>query len=131
MWTNPHRAPHFESAHSRRDFLLRAGAGFGSLALWSMLAQDAGADTSAVINPLAPKTPHFPPKAKSVIWCFIDGGPSHLDLFDPKPDLAKLAGQPLPDSFPRPETAMGRTANTPLLASQRTFKQFGQSGIWV
>ncbi len=73
----------------------------------------------------------FPAKAKSVIWCFIDGGPSHLDLFDPKPTLQKLAGQPLPASFPRPETAMGKTAGTPLMASKRKFKQYGKSGIWV
>ncbi len=61
----------------------------------------------------------------------MDGGPSHLDLFDPKPALAKLAGQALPGSFARPMTAMGSTANTPLLPSKRTFKQHGQSGIWV
>ena len=80
---------------------------------------------------MAPKPPHFPAKAKSVIWCFIDGGPSHIDLFDPKPELNKLAGKPLPDSFTKPVTAMGKTAYTPLLASQRKFKQHGQSGIWV
>jgi hypothetical protein len=128
--------PHFEAALSRRDFLFRAGGGFGALALWSLLGRDAfsaAADAIATkaVNPLAPKPPQFPAKAKSVIWCFIDGGPSHIDLFDPKPDLTKLAGKPLPDSFTRPMTAMGKTAYTPLLASQRTFKQYGQSGIWV
>jgi hypothetical protein len=66
-----------------------------------------------------------------VIWCFLDGGPSHIDLFDPKPELTKLAGQPLPSSFKRPVTAMGRTAYTPLLASKRYFKRHGQSGTWV
>ena len=71
------------------------------------------------------------PKAKSVIWCFLDGGPSHIDLFDPKPALNKLAGKPLPDSFVRPVTAMGRTAYTDLLACQRKFRQHGQSGTWV
>ena len=80
---------------------------------------------------MAAKPPHFPAKAKSVIWCFLDGGPSHIDLFDPKPTLNKLAGQPLPASFARPMTAMGKTAYTPLLASQRKFTQHGQSGIWV
>jgi Protein of unknown function (DUF1501) len=131
-FSRPAGTPHFEAAQSRRDFLLRAGAGFGSLALWSMLSRDAVSETTvAATNPLAQKAPQFPAKAKAVIWCFIDGGPSHLDLFDPKPELIKLAGKPLPDSFPRPETAMGKTANTPLLASQRTFKQYGQSGIWV
>jgi hypothetical protein len=122
--------PHFESITSRRDFLARAGGGFGGLALASLLQQPSARATTA-INPIAPKLGHFPAQAKSVIWCFIDGGPSHLDLFDPKPTLQKLAGQPLPASFPRPMTAMGKTAHTPLLASQRKFKQHGQSGIWV
>ncbi len=134
-----HLLPHFESAQSRRDFLARAGGGFGSLALWSLLSRDAKAveaDSSISAatqfeNPLAAKSPPLPGKAKSVIWCFLDGGPSHLDLFDPKPTLTKLAGQPLPESFPRPMTAMGKTAYTPLMASQRKFKQYGQSGIWV
>jgi hypothetical protein len=131
------RRPHYEAANSRRDFLFRAGGGFGALALWSLLSREGKAETAAaaaseaIKNPLAAKTPPLPCKAKSVIWCFLDGGPSHLDLFDPKPALNKLAGKPLPDSFPRPMTAMGKTANTPLMASQRKFKQHGQSGIWV
>ena len=104
---------------SRRELLVRAGLGFGGLAFTAMSAQ------------AVPKKPHIEPKAKSVIWCFMDGGPSHLDLFDPKPALTKLAGKPLPPSFRRPITAMGNTANTPLLASQRTFKQHGKSGLWV
>jgi hypothetical protein len=109
---------------SRRDFLARAGGGFGLLALHSLLERDARAGDS--IRPA-----HFPGKAKSVIWLFLDGGPSHIDLFDPKPELTKLAGQPLPSSFKRPVTAMGKTAFTPLLESKRTFKQHGKSGIWV
>ena len=126
----PHRVP----VASRREFLNRAGAGFGSLALAALLAGDrAGASDNAAksINPIAAKPPHFASRAKSVIWCFLDGGPSHIDLFDPKPALNKLAGKPLPDSFERPITAMGKTAYTPLLASQRKFAQHGQSGIWV
>jgi hypothetical protein len=126
--------PHFERPYSRRDFLTRAGAGFGGVALASLLAREtiaATASRSSAKNPLAAKNGHFETRAKSIIWCFLDGGPSHLDLFDPKPELTRLAGQPLPPSFKRPMTAMGSTANTPLLASQRTFKQHGQSGIWV
>jgi hypothetical protein len=118
---------------SRRDFLARAGSGFGSLALASLLASEArasGANPDAA-NLLAARRSHFEPTATSVIWCFLDGGPSHIDLFDPKPTLDKLAGQPLPDSFERPVTAMGKTAYTPLLASKRKFAQHGQSGIWV
>ncbi len=109
-----------------------AGAGFGGVALASLLHGRIGAATPGRRrNPLAAKSGHFEPRAKSVIWCFMDGGPSHLDLFDPKPALARLAGQPLPGSFARPMTAMGSTANTPLLPSKRTFKQHGQSGIWM
>ncbi|MBI3697983.1 MAG: DUF1501 domain-containing protein, partial [Acidobacteria bacterium] len=67
---------------------------------------------------------------KSVIWCFMEGGPSHVDLFDPKPTLEKLAGQPMPASFGRPITAMG-TANNGLMPSKHTFKNYGQSGIPV
>ncbi len=126
---------HHETASTRRDFLTRAGGGFGLLALFALLEQEgiaaADAKPPGPPSPLAPKKPHFPAKAKSVIWCFLDGGPSHIDLFDPKPELTKLAGEPLPGSFKRPVTAMGRTAHTPLLATKRTFKQHGQSGIWV
>ncbi len=125
---------HYQRPHSRRDFLRRAGAGFGSVALMSLLANDAASNAAAPRsrrNPLAAKKSHFPGTAKSIIWCFLDGGPSHIDLFDPKPTLNKLAGKPLPDSFERPVTSMGSTANTPLLASQRKFKQHGQSGLWV
>jgi hypothetical protein len=104
----------------RRAFLAQ---GLGGLALASLLHQDSQA--------AAPPRLHHTPTAKSVIWIFIDGGPSHIDLFDPKPTLTKLAGQPLPDSFPRPVTAMGLTAHSPLLASKRTFKQHGASGAWM
>jgi hypothetical protein len=114
---------------SRREFLLRAGAGFGGLAFASLLAADTARGAAA--GPLAPKQPHFPARAKSVIFCFMDGGPSHIDLFDPKPALNRLSGKPLPPSFARPMTAMGATAYTPLLGSQRKFKQHGQAGTWV
>src|SRR5437870_3498454 len=113
------------SSHSsrpltRREFLLRAGAGFGGLAL-AALASDANPQAGGA------RTPHFAARAKNVIWCFMDGGPSHIDLFDPKPALRRLHGQPLPASFPRPMTAMGVTAHAPLMASRRTFRRRGQS----
>src|SRR5438874_9649274 len=126
--------PHHERPLSRRDFLARSGGGFGLLALASLLngpAQASQGDAPAGHNPLAPKPAPFPGKAKSVIWCFLDGGPSHIDLFDPKPELTKLAGKPLPSTFKRPVTAMGRTAYTPLLASKRKFARHGNSGLWV
>ncbi len=129
----PIRQPHVECPSSRRDFLARAGGGFGSLALASLLASKShGASQPAEArNVLAARLPHFAPTATSVIWCFLDGGASHIDLFDPKPALDKLDGQPLPDSFERPVTAMGRTAYTPLMASRRKFAQHGQAGLWV
>ncbi len=71
-----------------------------------------------------------PATAKSVIFLFMEGGPSHLDLFDPKPELNRLAGQPLPPSFKPVITPMGE-GRSPLLASKRKWKQHGQSGIWV
>ena len=121
--------PHRIAPQSRREFLLRAGGGFGGLALASLLADLSSAGTIA--NPLAARSPHFAARATNVIWCFLDGGPSHIDLFDPKPELTRLDGQPLPGSFTRPVTAMGRTADTPLLASRRQFSQHGESGLWV
>src|SRR6266550_2035491 len=89
---------------TRREFLWNTGSGLGVLAFSSLLGESRAA---SAIDPLAPKTPHFAPKVKSVIWVFMEGGPSHVDLFDPKPELEKLAGQPLPASFGKPMTAMG------------------------
>src|SRR5215471_12467231 len=91
---------------SRRQMLRRAGLGFGSWALLDLLTRDGlgaqhpakASSVAAPLNPLAPKAPHFPAKAKSVIFLFMQGGPSHIDTFDPKPLLAKLHGQPLPAS---------------------------------
>ncbi|MCA9071314.1 MAG: DUF1501 domain-containing protein, partial [Planctomycetaceae bacterium] len=100
---------------SRREFLETSGLGFGALALSWMLEQDAGAAKSGVLA-------HFLPRAKSVIWCFMEGGPSHLDLVDPKPLLDKLHGQPLPASFKEPITAMGEKG-APLLKAPRTWTQ--------
>jgi hypothetical protein len=114
---------------TRREFFTRAGSGLAGIALAGLLQRDGYAATK-VVDPLAPKQPHHKPTAKSVIWLFMEGGPSHIDLFDPKPKLTELHGQPMPASFGRPITAMGTAGNT-LMASQRTFKQHGQSGLWV
>ncbi|HYZ87064.1 MAG TPA: DUF1501 domain-containing protein [Bryobacteraceae bacterium] len=120
---------------SRRDFLANAGSGLGALAAASLFDRDgllprANAATGASPNPLKAREPHHKPTAKSVIWAFMEGGPSHIDLFDPKPALEKLAGQPMPASFGKVVTAMGTASNT-ILPSKRTWKQHGQSGIWV
>ena len=84
-------------AASRRDVLRRAAHGFGAIALQHLLEKSAHA--KARVNPLAPKKPHFERKAKSVIFMFMVGGPSHIDTFDPKPALKKFEGQQLPESF--------------------------------
>src|SRR5262245_47016032 len=107
---------HSDSNPSRRHFLTRGGTGLGALALKYLLRTEY---TSAVLadaakpgfNPLSPKPAHHQARAKSVIWLFMEGGPSHVDLFDPKPMLEKLAGQPMPASFGRPITAMGTGSN--------------------
>jgi hypothetical protein len=119
---------HHWKAQTRRDFFTRAGSGLAGLALGSMLTEDARA--AAKLDPLAARAPHVKPRAKSVIWLFMEGGPSHIDLFDPKPALDQLNGQPMPASFGKPITAMGTAGNT-LMASKRKFKQHGQSGLWV
>lgn len=108
-------------ASTRRQWLETAGAGFGSLALHYLARQEAEAGGFAA---------QHTPRAKSVIWIFLEGGPSHLDLFDPKPLLNRLAGQPLPQSFDEPLTAMGEKGS-PLLASPRTWRQHGESGLWA
>jgi hypothetical protein len=118
----------------RRNFLMQASGGLGAIALTSMLAEDVFGDAfGADNNPadhMAQKNPHHKPRANSVIWLFMEGGPSHLDTFDPKPALDRLAGKPMPESFGRPLTAMGTASNT-IMPTKRTFKQYGQSGIPV
>jgi len=126
----PRGIPHIEPLYTRRDFLMRGGAGFGAVALTYLLGLDKVAGAARPMNPLAAKTGHHPAKAKSVIFLFMEGGPSHIDLFDPKPKLNELAGQRLPESFGKVLTSMGEH-NSPLLGSKRTWKQHGQSGIWV
>jgi hypothetical protein len=115
-------SPHVRPAASRREFLMKAGGGFGALALSYLMGREAAAGVA--------RPAQLFPRAKSVIWLFMEGGPSHVDIFDPKPLLAKLNGQPMPKSFGRVITAMG-TSNNTLLASKRQFKQHGQSGLWV
>ncbi len=122
-------AHHWRCA-TRRDFFQKAGSGLAGIALANMLSEDSLLAARASADPLAAKSPHHTPKAKSVIWLFMEGGPSHIDLFDPKPKLTELHGKPMPESFGKPITAMGTAGNT-LMGSKRTFKQYGQSGTWV
>src|SRR5258708_7430422 len=118
---------------TRRDFLKRAGLGFGGLALAALMAEeDARGEVPAIdpLRPLALRPTHHPAKAKSGFSLSMEGGPSHIDLFDPKPALEKWHGQPLPPSFGKVFTPMGVGGNT-LMASKRKFARHGQSGTWV
>ncbi len=114
------------AAISRRQMLRRFASGFGMLGLSGMLANDfARGALASDVNPLAPRLPMFPPKAKRVIFLFMSGGPSHVDLFDPKPRLARDNGQPLP--FEKPKLERTRTGN--LLGSPWSFQKHGDAGI--
>lgn len=126
--TRHQQLPHWEAAVSRRDFIMRAGGGIAGLALAGMLGLEKA--FAEPLNPLALKPGHHIGTAKQVIFLFMEGGPSHLDTFDPKPLLNKLDGQRLPKSFKEPITAMGEQGS-PLLGSPREWKQHGESGLWV
>src|SRR5262245_29611108 len=113
----------------RRAFLQQAGGGLGALAAAWLLADERAA-AGAPADPMAPRRPHFPARATRIISLFMHGGPSHLETFDPKPELQRLAGQPLPPSFGRVATRRQVAAN-PLLATRRSFRACGQSGLAV
>src|SRR5579863_937771 len=111
---------------TRRELLSRAGAGFGAVALTSLLE-------ASETNPLAPKKPMLPAKAKSVIYLFMHGGVSHVDTFDPKPELTRRSGQPL-------SVELARTINTSFIhdptkailrGSPWQFRPGGKSGVLV
>src|SRR6188472_3990246 len=112
--------------YSRRELLLDAGRGFGALALSSML--EAGPT-----NPLAPKAPHFPARAKAVIYLFMHGGVSHVDTFDPKPELSRCSGQPLSAELARTiKTSFIHDPTKAILrGSPWEFKPGGKSGLPV
>ena len=117
---------HFPTAASRREFLFRSGGGLGGIALNWLAAR--GDEPRG--SPLAAKKPHFAAKAKRVIFLFMVGGPSQMDLFDPKPALAKWAGKPLPESTGRPKSQF-TTGREVILPSTRKFAKHGQSGIEI
>src|SRR5205809_7776298 len=128
-----HHRPRIEDLFlTRRDLLRRSGMGFASLGLASLmaaeglLAPEANAAATGSINPLSPRGPHFPAKAKRVIHLFMNGGPSHVDTFDPKPALAKYAGQRLPSGNLRTERKTGAAFPSPF-----KFQRYCQSGIEV
>lgn len=124
-----HSSPDFpERSTSRRQLLCQAGAGFGALALADLLGPSLARAEGD--DPLAPRPAPHRARAKSVIFLFMEGGPSHIDLFDPKPLLNEIAGQQLPESFGTVITPMGES-RSPLLASKRKWKQHGKCGHWI
>ncbi|MDA1275521.1 MAG: DUF1501 domain-containing protein [Verrucomicrobia bacterium] len=120
---------------TRRQFFGRCGMGLGSIALASLLSENRlnAAPDPRFQNPLAPRQPHLAPKAKNIIYMFMAGGPSQLELFDYKPKLAELNGQPIPQSFIEGKrfAFMDSSHGIKLLGSRRSFKQHGQNGMWV
>jgi hypothetical protein len=124
---------------SRREMLARAGLGFGAWALLDLFRRDGlRAQTSsgpgkvpALVNPLAARPPDFPASAKHVIFLFMQGGPSHIDTFDPKPLLNRRAGQPLPPSITEGLQLQFTKMNAAVLASPQTFHRCGESGIAI
>lgn len=121
---------------SRRQFLKGSGHGLGALAIGGLIGNTGifttawADDANPYVDPLAPKQPHFAPKVKSVIWLHMIGAPATQDLFDYKPQLVKLDGQPVPESFLKGIKTSTEGGVGKLLASNRTWKQYGESGAW-
>jgi hypothetical protein len=118
----------FRRIQSRRKFFQECAGGIGMAALAQLMEREGRAATPNV-NPLAPKKPQFPAKAKNVIFMFMEGGPSQIDLFDPKPGLQKWSGQPLPAEMTKNLRLAFTKPNAAVLASPRTFQPYGKSGI--
>ncbi|MBK9167519.1 MAG: DUF1501 domain-containing protein [Bryobacterales bacterium] len=124
-----HPADEFQQTLTRRHFFGRTATGLGMAALASLFQRDASAATAGLDG-----LPHFAPKAKRVIFLHQSGGPSHIELFDYKPQLGKLHGQELPDSVRRGQRITGMTSGQstfPVVAPIYKFRQHGQSGTWL
>lgn len=130
----------FEKVGSRREFLVKSAFGFGGLALTYLLEKESAfgavfpnTATPTFRNPLAPRPTHFPAEAKSVIFIFMQGGMSHVDTFDPKPELTKFDGQPLPPSYHSDDLKLQfiSASQAKLMASRFPFKKRQQSGIEI
>ena len=124
---------------TRRHFLRRCQMGLGSAALAGLLGKDllanvagaAGTQSAAVTHPLAPKPPMFAPKAKSIIYLHMSGGPPQHDMFDFKPKLVQLNGTPCPKEFTKGERFPFIKGEPKLLGTPHKFKQYGKSGAWI
>lgn len=115
---------------TRRTFLRDAQVGLGAIALASLLGNDCTASPNRT-NPLAPKKPHFSPKAKRVIYLHLSGAPPHLDLFDYKPELVKHDGQDCPGPYLKGKRFAFTSGVPKLLGTPRTFRQYGKAGAWM
>src|SRR5262245_33592292 len=111
---------------SRRELLCRAGMGMGAIAMSNLVGSALAGDDKGSLNPLQPRKPHFPAKAKRIIHLFLNGGPSHVDTFDPKPSLAKYAGKALPIENYKTERKTGNA-----FPSMFKWAKYGQSGLEV
>lgn len=139
MWNNPR-----SSLLNRRDWMRHVGGGLGTVALTSLLARDgllrasetpaglAGAPgPQSAARSASTRPPHFPAKAKAIIYLFMHGGPSHVDTFDPKPELTKFDGQAPPEEFNQLKLQFTDVKKQKLMGSQQTFSRCGQSGIEI
>ncbi len=130
---NPYHEEHLKSV-TRRHFFKSMGLGIGALGLTSILNPDlfkTACLAGDAANPMAPRPPHYQPKAKNVIFLFMAGAPSQIDLFDPKPKLTELNGTKIPESFIKDERFAFIKGVPELLGSPHTFKQYGKTGAWV
>ncbi|HMC89126.1 MAG TPA: DUF1501 domain-containing protein, partial [Gemmataceae bacterium] len=125
--------PRLEQLHlqTRRHFLRDSSLGLGALALSSLAAGESTAAPEDIVNPLAPRKPHFAPKARQVIYLHLTGSPPHLDLYDYKPELVKRSGQPCPESFTKGKRFAFTTGTPKLLGTPRKFARHGKGGVWL
>src|SRR5216684_3240502 len=126
-----HPQEQFLQFQTRRHFLKDSGLGLGALALSTLLTNESAAAPEGLVNPLAPKKPHFPAKARRVIYLHLTGSPPHLDLYDYKPELVKRNGQPCPDAFTKGKRFAFTTGTPKLLGTPRKFAQYGKGGVWL
>jgi hypothetical protein len=116
---------------TRRHFLKDCGIGLGKVALASLLAEGTASQAATPVNPMLTKPGHFPGKAKAVIHLFMAGAPSHLDLFDPKPELTRMDGKPLPPSVTSGQRLAFIRADAAVMGPQFKFARHGQSGMEI
>src|SRR4051812_6403598 len=119
----------FRAIQSRRRFLRNFAGGVGTAALAQLLEQDGFGAANTMADPLAPKKPHFKPRAKNVIFLFMEGAPSQMDLFDPKPELRRWHGKPLPPSRTKDLKLAFIKPTASVLGSQFNFAPHGQCGM--